>query len=151
VNGSTVKKLTLNKIAYKTGLRLAQIRFVKSAIDDRADLSAFKEPPNWRIFLGMFLIALSFVMCWPVITPLMAMSVYWGRPWIGVVGSTIIYGLSHLTYLAGMYLCGAKYSLIVFRWMTRVGVEKLLSFGRVRELIDPLKQVANPAPETPTR
>ena len=135
----------MNKFAYKIGLRLAQLKFVRGTIDDRADLSAFKEPPNWRIFLGMFLIAFSFVMCWPVITPLTALSIYWKKPWIGLVGGTLIYGLSHLCYLAGMALCGAKYSLIVVRWMTRVGVEKLLARGNVPTLENEPTTVATPA------
>ncbi len=140
----------MNSFAYKIGLRLTQIGYIRRAIDDKADLSAFKERPDWRIFLGMFLIALSFVMCWPVITVLGALSLRWDRPWIGVVGGTIIYFSSHLVHIAGMYLCGAKYSAIVFRWMTRKGVEKLLSRGS-SEPVAPIQQGAAFSEESRTR
>ncbi len=116
----------MNALANKIGRRLSRFHYVRSAIDDRADLSAFKARPDWRIFLGMFLIAFSFAMCWPVISVLGAWSIYYKRPWIFGIGAPTIYFLSHLCYLAGMALCGAKYSMIVFRWLTRVGVEKLL-------------------------
>ncbi len=119
----------MNSLAYKIGLRLSQFGYVRRAIDDRADLSAFKGKPDWRIFLGMFLIALSFAMCWPVIALLGTLAAYWKQPWILVIGGTVIYFSSHLVHIAGMYLCGAKYSAIVFRWMTRKGVEKLLARG----------------------
>ena len=116
----------MNTFTHKIGSRLARIGFVRRAIEDRADLSAFKEPPNWKIFLGMFLIALSFAICWPVISALGGLAVYYKKPLILAVGGPIVYILSHVCYNVGMFLCGAKYSLIVFRWMTRVGVEKLL-------------------------
>jgi hypothetical protein len=45
------------------------------------------------------------------------------------VGGPLTYGLSHLVFLLGMYLCGAVYSLIFLRWLTRVSMEKLLAWA----------------------
>jgi hypothetical protein len=115
--------------AYKIGLRLAQIRFVRSAIDERADLNAFKRPPNLQIIAGVFAICLSFVICWPAISALGGVSIYFGKPLIVGVGGPVLYGLSHLCFIAGMALSGEKYSRIFLRWAARVGVEKLLSHG----------------------
>ena len=40
----------------------------------------------------------------------------------------MVYGLSHLVFLAGMYLSGAEYTAIFLRWLTRVSVERLLKW-----------------------
>ena len=78
----------------------------------------------------MFLICFAFVMCWPAISalwpPLAVYSPY--RPWI-VLGGPVLYGLSHVVFIAGMALSGAEYSRIFFRWAARVGVERLLACG----------------------
>jgi hypothetical protein len=119
-------------VRYKIGLKLARIKFVRNAIDQRADLSEFRKPPTIRIFLGMFLIAFSFVMCWPAISALGALAIYYRIPWILVFGP-VLYVSSHLCFLAGMALSGRKYSHIFLRWVVRCSVEKLLSRGSVQE------------------
>ena len=124
-----METITLNQFAYKIGLRLAQIQFVQSAIRDRADLEAFKQRPTFRILLGVFLIAFSFVACWPAIIALGAISNHFHMLTLGIVGGPILYGMSHVWFLLGMALSGAEFSLIFLRWAARVGVEKLLSFG----------------------
>ncbi len=123
----------MNELAYKIGLRLARIGFVRSAIDDRADLTPFKGRPTFRILLGVFLIAFSFIACWPAISVLTGISIRLRMPLLAVIGGPVLYGMSHLYFLAGMALSGAEYSRIFFRWAARVGVEKLLSFGAARQ------------------
>jgi hypothetical protein len=125
----------LNSVAYKIGLRLARNGFVRSAIDDRADLSTFKERPTFRALLGVFLIGFSFLMCWPVIIPLEGLAIRWRMSLLtGICG--VIYFLSHLCFLAGMAISGVDYSRIFLRWAARVGVEKLLSFGPADQPLD---------------
>jgi hypothetical protein len=107
--------------------RLANISFVRKAIEEHADLSAFKQRPSWRVVTGVSAIMLSYVIGWPLIAGLGAVSVYWHQPLIVAIGGPVAYGLSHLVFLLGMYLAGAKYSLIFFRWAARVAVLKLLN------------------------
>jgi hypothetical protein len=118
--------------AYKIGLRLAQLPYVRHAIDDRANLDEFKKRPGWQVPVGCLLIALSFAMCWPVITALGGVSIYFKQPLIVVIGGPAIYLSSHLVFIAGMALSGEKYTRIFFRWLTRVGVERLLAFAPAR-------------------
>ena len=127
----------MNQRFYKLGLRLANIQWIRNAIDQRADLSEFQKPPNFRILAGMFLICISFPMCWPAIAATGAVSIYYHRPMIALVGGPILYVVSHLCYLAGMWLCGQKYSGIFFRWATRCTVERMLSLGFVRPASPP--------------
>ena len=121
---------------YKIGLQLARIKFVRTAIDQRADLSEFRKPPTIRIFLGMFLIAFSFLMCWPAISTLGGIALYFHRPWILIIFGPVLYFSSHLCFLGGMALSGEKYTRIFFKWLLRCGVEKLLSFGKVEQPTD---------------
>ena len=106
--------------------KIAARPFVRAAIADRADLSAFKARPSLRILLGVFLIAFSYVIGWPLVGALGALAVVWKAPLIAIIGGPVAYGLSHLVFLLGMFLAGAKYSHIFLRWGARVAVERLL-------------------------
>jgi hypothetical protein len=117
------------ELAYKIGLRLARLKYVSRAIADRADLKEFMGPPTLRIIVGVLAIGFSFLMCWPAITALGGLALYWRRPWLVVIGGPLLYGLSHVCFLTGMALSGEKYMRIFLRWLVRVGVERLLAFG----------------------
>jgi hypothetical protein len=123
----------VNELLYKVGLRLARIKFVQRAIESRADLSEFRKPPTFRILAGVFLITFSMALCWPVIVALVGgLAWHLHRPWIVALGVPI-YVFSHICYLSGMYLSGEKYTRIFFRWAMRCSVERLLSYGQVKE------------------
>ena len=106
--------------------KLASTRFVRNAMEEEADLSAFKQKPSVRVLLGVGAIALSYVIGWPLIALLGALSVYYQEPIIVLLGGPAAYGLSHLTFILGMYLAGARYSWIFLRWLTRITMLKLL-------------------------
>ncbi|MGD8366930.1 MAG: hypothetical protein PVG78_04750 [Desulfobacterales bacterium] len=103
---------------------LARREFVRRAIADRADLSAFRQPPSLRILAGIFAIGFSYVIGWPAVGALGTLSVYFKEPLLVVVGGPLTYGLSHLVFLLGMYLAGSDYTKIFLRWAVRVAVEK---------------------------
>lgn len=110
--------------------KIAENPYVRSAIEDQADLSAFKERPSLRILAGVFAIAFSYVLGWPAVSALGTLSIIMGEPLIVVIGGPLTYGLSHLVFLLGMYLAGAEYSKIFMRWATRVAAEQLIKhFG----------------------
>jgi hypothetical protein len=109
--------------------KIAATGFVRSAIDDRADLSAFNKKPDAKIITGLLAIIVSYIIGWPAIAALGFLSIKLHEPWIVVVGGPMTYGLSHLVFLLGMYLCGAVYSLIFLRWLTRVSMERLLAWS----------------------
>ncbi|MBI5556888.1 MAG: hypothetical protein HY885_04570 [Deltaproteobacteria bacterium] len=111
----------------KSILKIAQTPFVRAAIEERADLSAFKEKPTARVLAGVSAIGISFLIGWPAVAALSVLSVKLREPWIAVLGCPLTYGLSHLVFLLGMYLSGAVYSLIFLRWLTRVSMAKLLA------------------------
>lgn len=105
--------------------KLLKTQYVQSAIKEQADLSAFKEKPTLKIITGVFLIIISFLICWPTISVLGAISIYFNEPLVIIIGGPTLYGLSHLIFLLGMYLSGTKYSKIFLKWITRVTMEKI--------------------------
>ncbi|HHD56565.1 MAG TPA: hypothetical protein ENK89_02660 [Desulfobulbaceae bacterium] len=109
-------------------LHLAQKDFVRKAMDEEADLSAFKERPSLRIIAGVSAILLSYVIGWPAVALIGVIAAKLHEPWLAAIGCPLIYGLSHVVFILGMYLAGATYSMIFLRWLTRVGVEKLLAW-----------------------
>jgi hypothetical protein len=106
--------------------RIGNTPFVRSAIKEKADLTAFKQKPSARILWGVFLIGFSYIIGWPAVGALAGLAIYLQEPLVAIIGGPLTYGLSHLVFLAGMYLSGAKYSGIFLRWATRVVMEKLM-------------------------
>jgi len=106
--------------------RISETDYVRQAIADKADLSEFKKKPTLRILGGMAAIIVSYIICWPAIGALGALSIYYNKPLLVAVGGPLLYGLSHLVFLVGMYLAGEKYTKIFLRWATRVLMEKWL-------------------------
>lgn len=106
--------------------KLGNTLYVRKAIEEKADLSAFKQKPSARILFGIFLIGFSYIIGWPAIGALQVLAVYLQKPLVAIIGGPLAYGLSHLVFLAGMYLAGAKYTEIFLRWATRVAMEKLM-------------------------
>lgn len=109
-------------------LKIAATGFVRSAIEEQADLAAFKEKPTPMVLAGVFAIGFSYIIGWPAVAALGILSVKLHNPWIAIIGGPLTYGLSHLVFLLGMYLSGAVYSMIFLRWLARVSMEKLLSW-----------------------
>lgn len=112
----------ITKIAEK----IARTEFAQKALNEHADLSPFKEKPTPRIILGIFLMGLSYLIGWPAVTLFGGLSIYFREPLIVIIGGPLIYGVSHLVFLVGMYLAGAQYTLIFFRWAMRKALEKIL-------------------------
>jgi CHASE2 domain-containing sensor protein len=105
--------------------RLSARPYVRAAIEEEADLSAFKERPTLPVIAGVALIVFSYLVAWPLISVLAAISLYLKQPLIVAIGGPVAYGLSHLIFILGMVLSGAKYTAIFLRWATRMAVIKL--------------------------
>jgi hypothetical protein len=98
---------------------VSRTEFARKALEEKADLSTFREKPSARILFGIFLMGFSYIIGWPAVTFFGILSIYLGEPLIVIIGGPVIYGISHLVFLAGLYLAGARYTYIFFRWATR--------------------------------
>ena len=105
---------------------LAQTKFASQAINDHADLSAFKQKPTARNLLGIFLMCCSYLIGWPAVGLIGALSIYRQEPLLIIIGAPLCLITAHLFFLLGMYLAGGKYVLIFVRWATRITLEKLM-------------------------
>lgn len=104
--------------------RLSRARFVREAMADKTTLSSLRAKPTRRVWTGLGLIGLSYVIGWPAVGLLALIAFYMREPLIVAIGGPIVYGLSHLVFLAGSYLAGSRYALIFLRWSTRRAIEK---------------------------
>ena len=105
---------------------IAKTKFASRAINDKADLSAFKEKPTARNFIGIFLMCCSFIMGLPGVGLIGVLSFHWHEPLLIIIGGPLLIVLAHLVFFVGMYLSGGNYFMVFFRWATRATIEKLM-------------------------
>ena len=99
---------------------LGQTGFIKKILAEPADLSMFRTKPSVQFILGMGIVGLSYLMAWPLITVLGAISIYFSRPALFLIGSPVAYVVSHIVFLVGMAIAGKdsiKYIHAVNRWL----------------------------------
>jgi hypothetical protein len=113
---------TIKKLAN----RIAKTKFASRTINEGADLSAFKEKPTVKGFIGIFLMCFSYILGLPAVGLIGALSIYWHKPLLIIICGPLLMVIAHLVFLAGMYLAGGKYVMVFFRWATRVTLEKLM-------------------------
>ena len=117
----------MRKLAYKLGLRLSRLKFVRSAIEDHADLHSSGKLMTARFVTGLILMPLSFIICWPVISVLGGLAMHFKKPLILVIGGPTLYIISAVGFAMGVSMAGKKAATVFFRWRARVWVEWLLS------------------------
>ena len=109
--------------------RLVRVQFVREAMEEKIDLpalqAAFREKPTRRVWVGLGLVGVSYIIGWPTIGVLALIADYLGEPLVVVVGGPITYGLSHVVFLIGSWFAGARYVTIFRHWATRRVIERL--------------------------
>jgi len=130
--------LSMKRFFEKTIRRLADTSFVRTAIEEQANLDAFKKKPTPSIIIGVLAIIISSILGWPAVVALGILSVKLNTAWIAVIGGPLVYGFSHLLFLFGMYLSGMVYSMIFCRWLARVTMERALAWVEVKGNSAPL-------------
>jgi peptidoglycan-N-acetylglucosamine deacetylase len=104
--------------------RLSRTRFVREAMAEKTTLSSLRVKPTLRFWTGLGLIGVSYVIGWPAVGLLALIAFHMHEPLIVAIGGPIIYGVSHLAFLAGSYLAGSRYVKIFLHGATRRIVEK---------------------------
>ncbi len=111
--------------------KLANTKFVRTAIEDQANLSDFKEKPSFSVITGVVFIILGSLLGWPAVAVLGIIAIKLGEPLIAAIGGPLVYGFSYIVFMLGMYFSGTEYSLIFLRWLVRVIMEKLLVWANL--------------------
>lgn len=120
----------------RLGLRIARIKAVERAIEQRADLSPFRAKPSARLLVGVGLIGLSMLLGWPLISALGALAIYFSEPLIAVIGGPVAYGLSWAVYGVGLLVAGREalyYAGVFNRWLVRVLVEWMVGEPKLKD------------------
>ena len=115
--------LPWRKFREKIVARLARTRIGREAMADMESRPLFFEKPTPRVWTGLGLIGLSYIIGWPAVGLLALIAFHTGEPMILAVGGPFVYGLSHLVFMAGFYLAGSHYAPSFLRWATRKVIE----------------------------
>ncbi len=123
-------------IIKKTALYLARKKYCKTAIEDRADLTAIREKPTPSMIVGLILIAFSYVIGLPAVVALGVIAVWVKDKRIVLIGGPLIYAISTILFIIGIKMAGKKYFQVFSRWVVRVVLEKILG-NDIRALSEP--------------
>jgi hypothetical protein len=110
----------------KIAERLARTAYVRDALEHPPDLREIRRKPSPRVWAGLFLVGLSYLIGWPVVAALGVLAAWFREPLIVAVGGPLTYGLSHLMFLAGAWLAGARYVRLLMKHATRRLMERIL-------------------------
>ena len=121
---------------------VAERPFVRSAREDPVDPELFRRRPTGTVLFGIFLILFSYVIGWPAVAVFGWLSFYAGQPLILIVGGPVTYGLSHLVFMAGLFLAGKPYAVALAKRATRAVFEKLLPSPPESARPDPGRQAS---------
>ena len=107
-------------------MHLARKEFCRKAIAEHANLAIFKRKPSFRIIVGLILIAFSYVIGLPAAVILSIIVAAKGNAVMAAIAAPVLYGLSWLIFMIGIYLAGPEYGKALSRWIARVTLEKIL-------------------------
>ena len=65
-------------------------------------------PADLRVISGISLITVSYILGWPTVAALAALSAHMDKPAVVAVGGPLVYGFSYIILFAGVYLVGKK-------------------------------------------
>jgi hypothetical protein len=113
-------------IIKNTARYFARKKFCRTAIHEHADLSIFEKKLTSTVIVGLILIAFSNLIGLPAVFIVGGIAAWLERPMLGFIGIPLIYGISWLLFMLGVYLAGPKYGKAISRWAVRVVLEKIL-------------------------
>jgi hypothetical protein len=142
------------QLIHHVGQRLARVPWIAGAIREGADLSAFRQRPPLRLVVGLSLVGLSYVTCWPLIAVLGYLALRWQQPLWLVIGGPAAYGLSCLIFSTGVFVAGKNmlhFGHLFGRWLARTVTMRMMGptdDQRSVELSD-AERVAGPSAPSP--
>ena len=104
--------------------RLAQTRFGQNSLAKPDKLSLFKQNPGLKFYIGLVLIALSFLISLPALAFLSYLSVELSKPLIIAVGGPAVFLFVHIMFAAGVYLSGKNYAAEILQHVTKRFLQK---------------------------
>ena len=104
--------------------RLAQTKFGKKSLTKSDGLSVLKQQPGMRVYVGLVLMAISYLIGLPALAFLSYLSVKLSKPMTIAVGGPVVFLLVHIMFGVGVYLAGQNYAIKLLQWATKRFLQK---------------------------
>ena len=104
--------------------RMAQTKFGQKSLSNPDRLSILKQQPGKRVYVGLVLMAMSFLISLPALAFLSYLSVKLSKPMIIAAGGPVVILLVHIMFGVGVYLTGQNYAANVLQWATKRFLQK---------------------------
>ncbi|MBN1381795.1 MAG: polysaccharide deacetylase family protein [Deltaproteobacteria bacterium] len=117
-NDAVEKESLSTGIIARITLWLAQASFIRKALADDISPADIKQRPSTRFFVGLSLVAFSYIIGWPAVAFFAFLGVYLDVKEIVLLGPAS-YLFSYLVFIAGAALAGVdgiKYGRLFYRW-----------------------------------
>lgn len=98
---------------------LAQTKFGQKSLTKPDGLSILKQQPRLRVYVGLVLLAMSYLISLPALAFLSYQSVKLNKPLIIAVGGPVVFLLVHIMFGMGVYLAGQNYVVDMLLWATK--------------------------------
>ena len=99
--------------------KLEQTKFGQKSLTKPDGLSILKQQPGARVYVGLVLLVMSFLISLPALAFLTYLSVKLTKPIIIAVGGPVVFILVHIMFGVGVYLAGNNYALEMLHWATK--------------------------------
>jgi len=106
---------------------LAQTKFGQKSLTRPDGLSILKQQPGTRVYVGIVLLAMSYLISLPALAFLSYLSVRLNKPMIIAVGGPVVFLLVHIMFGVGVYLAGQNYIVDMLHWATKRFLQKYAS------------------------
>ena len=104
--------------------KLSQTKFGQESLTRSEGLSIFKQKPGTRVYIGLVLMAVSYVIGLPTLAFLSYLSVKFSKPMTIAVGGPALILLVHVVFGIGVYLAGQNYAVKLLQWATKQFLKK---------------------------
>jgi hypothetical protein len=104
--------------------RLAQTKFGQKSLSNPEGLSVLKQQPGSRFYVGLVLMAMSFLLGLPALAFLSYLSVKVSNPITIAVGGPAVIISVHIMFGVGVYLAGQNYASKLLQWATKRFLQK---------------------------
>ena len=115
----------IKKLVQNCRKSLAQKPFIQRILQEELDLRCLKRKPTAREQFGIVLVLFSYVIGWPAVAFFGFLALYLKQPLVLIIGGPLIYGISHVVFLVGMYIAGKDYTKLFMKWSIKKACEKL--------------------------
>ena len=104
--------------------RLARTKFGQKSLTKPDGLFILKQQPGTRVYVGVGLMVMSYLLGLPTLAFLSYLSVKFSKPMTIAVGGPVVILLVHIMFGVGVYLAGQNYAVKLLQWAIKRFLQK---------------------------